>query len=77
MKSSTPMWNYWGMAKEDGTTVLDHLAEKSGRLQAQVMCLEHFLESLVNREGVPDGVQYGARHYLASINELRKKGDLP
>jgi hypothetical protein len=71
------MWEYWGMTNESEFKTADRLAGQVGRLQAEIMCMENFLNTITDRDDVPAGIKLGAEHYLKSIKAARERNDLP
>lgn len=71
------MWLYWGMANESEFQTADRLAGQVGRLQAEIMCMENFLNTIIGRDDVPAGIVSGAQHYLKNIKDARERNDLP
>lgn len=73
----TIMWLYWGMTNEDEMKVAESAAGQVGRLQAEIICIENFLNTIIGRDDVPAGIVSGAQHYLKNIKEARERNDLP
>jgi len=71
------MWEYWGMANESEFETAEKLAGQVGRLQAEIICMENFLNTIISRDDVPAGIKSGAEHYLKSIKAARERDDLP
>jgi hypothetical protein len=64
------------MENESEFQAAQRLAGQVGRLQAEIMCVENFLNTMIKRDDVPEGVIAGATYYLKKINERREAGDI-
>lgn len=71
------MWEYWGMTNESEFQTADRLAGQVGRLQAEIICMENFMNTIIGRDDVPAGIKSGAEHYLKNIKDARERNDLP
>lgn len=71
------MWLYWGMTNESDFQAAQRLAGQVGRLQAEIICIENFLNTIAKSDDLPSGIQHGAQHYLKNIKAARERNDLP
>jgi hypothetical protein len=61
---------------EQEINITEEIAGRVGRLQAEILCIENFLDRIANRDDIPAGIKSGAEYYLKSINERREAGDI-